>query len=425
MNRLLKTQLKKAYGKDFSIDNSSDEFKRFLELLSQSYDDFYVERQMLEHTLEINSQELTEAHQEVLQNHELLHSVTESMDDAIFYKDLNKKYIGGNWHFSNLVGLPIEGIIGKSDYDLFNKEDADHSHDIDNQLLEHGGPLALKEWLSDAKGTKHYFSTIKSPLLNSKSETIGIVGVSRDITQQYEMQKELEAKQLLLIQQGRHASMGEMIGNIAHQWRQPLNALGLLIQKMGYLYSRGTLNEENINANIDKGMNLINGMSKTIDDFREFFNPNKKKELFNIREAIENAHAIVESTFASHEIEYQLEMYDETPEIEGYKNEFSQVIVNLLNNAKDILIEKDVCPAYIKIFVIQADDKLAIKICDNGGGIPEAALTKIFDPYFSTKEEGKGTGIGLYMSKMIIEDHMNGKLTASNTSEGACFTIEL
>lgn len=424
MNRLLKAQLKKAYGKEFNVDDSSDEFKKFVKLLSQSYDDFYVERQMLDHTLEVSSQELTQAHQEVLQNHELLHSVTESIDDAIFYKNLDKKYIGANQHFSNLIGLPTEEVVGKDDYALFSQEDADKSRDIDDQILDHGKPVALKEWLTDVKGVKHYFSTIKSPLLNSKGETIGIVGVARDITQQYEMGKELEAKQLLLIQQGRHASMGEMIGNIAHQWRQPLNALGLVIQKMGHMYSRGTLDEETINTNIDKGMKLINGMSKTIDDFREFFNPNKKKELFHIREAIESAHAIVESTFASHMIEYQLEMYEDI-EIEGYKNEFSQVLINLLNNAKDILVEKDVCPAYIRIFVIQGDDKLVLKVCDNGGGIPEAALSKIFDPYFSTKEEGKGTGIGLYMSKMIIEDHMHGKLTASNTAEGACLTIEI
>ncbi len=423
MNRLLKAQLKKAYGKDFNIDNSPNEFKKFVELLSQSYDDFYVERQMLEHTLEVNSTELTEANQEIIKNHELLHSVTESMDDAISYKGLDFKYIGCNRHFSDLTGLSSEEVVGKDDYELFNRIEADHFREIDIQLLNNNTPLAVKEWVTDTKGTKHYFSTIKSLLLNSKGETTGIVGVKRDITQQYEMEKELKAKELLLIQQGRHASMGEMIGNIAHQWRQPLNALGLLIQKIGYLHSRGTLDEENINVNIDKGMKLIHGMSKTIDDFREFFNPKKKSELFQIREAIDSAHSIVESAFASHMIEYQLEMYDDI-EVKGYKNEFSQVLVNLLNNAKDVLVEKDVCPAYIRIFVIKGDNKLVLKVCDNGGGIPESQLEKIFDPYFSTKEEGKGTGIGLYMSKMIIEDHMHGKLSASNTAEGACFTIE-
>ncbi len=424
MHRLLKAHLKKAYGKKFNIDESSEEFKKFVELMSQSFEDFYVEHHMLENTLEVNSQELTEANLEIKKNNELLRSVTESMDDAIFYKDLNFKYIGSNSHFSDLTSLHGEEIVGKDDYELFAQEEADHFRKIDMELLENGRPLALREWLTDAKGEKHYFSTVKSPLLNSKGQTIGLVGVARDITQQYKMEKELKAKELLLIQQGRHASMGEMIGNIAHQWRQPLNALGLLIQKIGYLHTRGTLDQENMDASIDKGMKLINGMSKTIDDFREFFNPNKKKAPFQIREAIENAYSIVESAFASHRIEYHLEMYEDI-EITGYKNEFSQVIVNLFNNAKDVLIEKDVYPAYIKVFIIKGDNRTVIKVCDNGGGIPEAMLSKIFDPYFSTKEQGKGTGIGLYMSKMIIEDHMQGKLSVTNTAEGACFNIEL
>lgn len=424
MNRLLKVQLKKAYGKDFNVNESSDEFKKFLDLLSQSYDDFYVERQMLDHTLEVNSQELTQANQEIIKNHELLRSVTESIDDAIFYKDLELKYIGCNWHFSSLTGFTAEEVVGKDDYALFNDEEAQHFRDIDTKLLENSRPLALKEWLTDAKGNKHYFSTVKSPLMNSKGETIGIVGVARNITQQYEMEKELESKQLLLIQQGRHASMGEMIGNIAHQWRQPLNALGLIIQKIGFNYSRGKLDEEKIQESMDKGMILINGMSETIDDFREFFNPNKKKELFDVRKAIEGSLAILEPSFDSSSIQHHLVMFDEI-KIEGYKNEFSQVIINLLNNAKDILIANSISPAYVKIFVIQGEDNLTVKICDNGGGIPDSVLPKVFDPYFTTKEEGKGTGIGLYMSKMIIEDHMKGKLSVSNTDEGACFSILL
>lgn len=423
MNRLLKIQLKKAYGKDFSTENSSDEFKKFLDLLSQSYDDLYIERQMIEHTLEVNSQELTQANQEIIKNHELLQSVTESIDDAIFYKDLDFKYIGCNLHFSSLTGFTSEEIIGKDDYKLFNGEEAEHFRKIDTKLLESGSPLSQREWLTDAKGNKHYFSTIKSPLLNPKGETIGIVGVSRNITQQHQMEKELESKRLLLIQQGRHASMGEMVGNIAHQWRQPLNALGLLIQKIGFFYNRGTLDENKINTSIDRGMKLINGMSQTIDDFREFFNPNKKKELFCLREAIDNAHSILEATFSSYTIEFQVKMDDEI-KIEGYKNEFSQVLVNLLNNAKDVLIEKKVSPAYINVSVIKADNNFILKVCDNGGGVQESQVEKIFDPYFTTKEEGKGTGIGLYMSKMIIEDQMHGKISVSNTSEGACFSIQ-
>jgi len=423
MNRLLKVQLKKAYGKGFDLCDASDEFNNFIEILNQSYDDFYIERQLLENTLEVNSKELTEANLSLRKSHELLRSVTESIDDAIFYKDLEFKYIGCNWHFSELTNLSSDEIIGKDDFDIFKPEEAQHFRSIDAQLLDNNGPLAIKEWLTDPEGNTHYFSTIKSPLLNAKGEIIGIVGVARDITEQHKMQKELDSKQHLLTQQNRHASMGEMIGNIAHKWRQPLNALGLIIQNIGIQYNRGILNEEKVQTSMDKSMHLIKGMSSTIDDFREFFNPNKKKESFSIREAIDQAHTFVESSLEGHLVEYQLEMSDEI-KIIGYKNEFSQVIINLLNNAKDILIEKDISPAKIHITAKKTDTGVFLDVCDNGGGVPESAIEKIFDPYFSTKEEGKGTGIGLYMSKMIIEDHMNGKITVSNKDRGACFTLE-
>jgi len=424
VNRLLKTQLKKVYGKTFDVESSSDEFKQFLGLINQAYDDFYIERQVLDNTLEVSSKELTLNIRKTMQSHELLKSVTDSIDDAIFYKDLDLNYIGCNLHFTDFAGKSVQDIIGKNDYDLFDAEEAKHFQGIDNTILHNGTSQAFKEWVSNKEGEKIYLSTVKSPLKDSKGNIIGIVGIARDLTREYQMKKDLETKQLLLIQQGRQASMGEMIGNIAHQWRQPLNALALLVQKIGIYHKRGVLDEEKISTTIDKSMGLINTMSSTIDDFREFFNPNKEKELFSIRDAIEKAQAIVDSAFVSHMIDYALEMPEEI-EIEGYKNEFSQVLVNLLNNAKDILIQKGVCPAYIKIYVKKEKGHLHIQVCDNGGGIPDPVIGKIFDPYFTTKPEGKGTGIGLYMSKMIIEDHMKGKLSVLNTDDGACFTIKI
>ncbi len=424
MNRLLKTQLKKAYGKDFDIQSTSEEFRQLLELVNQAYNDFYIERQMLENVLETNSQELTESIRETLGSHELLKSVTDSIDSAIFYKDLDLNYIGCNFHFTNLVGKPLEQIIGKNDYDFFSDSEAKYFQTIDRSIIENGIPQSLTEWVTGTEGEKIYFSTVKSPLRNEKGQIIGVVGVARDLTREYEMEKELEAKQLLLIQQGRHASMGEMIGNIAHQWRQPLNALALSIQKIGLYHKKGVLDEEKIESSIDKSMDLINGMSGTINDFREFFNPNKTKEIFRVRDAIEKAHTIVESAFESHTIGFTLDISDEI-EIEGYKNEFSQVIVNLLNNAKDVLVENSINPAYITVAAHRDQEGLSVQVYDNGGGIPDAVIEKIFDPYFSTKDEGKGTGIGLYMSKMIIEDHMKGRLSVCNVDGGACFTIRL
>ncbi len=143
-------------------------------------------------------------------------------------------------------------------------------------------------------------------------------------------------------------------------------------------------------------MELIEGMSNTIDDFRDFFNPDKIKEYFFLSSAISKAYSILEPALESHGIEYILQIDDDL-EIEGYKNELSQVVINLLNNAKDIPVEKSIDQATITVSVKNNKDNIYLSISDNGGGIPASVRPKVFDPYFTTKEEGKGTGIGLQM----------------------------
>ncbi len=238
-------------------------------------------------------------------------------------------------------------------------------------------------------------------------------------------EKERMQQQELYVQQARLASMGEMIGNIAHQWRQPLNALGLILQKIDFLHSRGKLDSTNIKENINKSKALIQGMSSTIDDFRDFFNPRKEKEVFDVQEAIEKAFSIVEPVLLSTNIEYRLKNDTNGSSVMGYKNELSQVIVNLLNNALEAFNEKDVAAPVIMVHIKKSDEHISIEVSDNAGGIPEEVLSKIFNPYFSTKSEKNGTGLGLYMSKTIIEEHMKGKLDAINVSGGACFKITI
>lgn len=280
------------------------------------------------------------------------------------------------------------------------------------------------EWKHLRKtGEEFWVEVVLTPILLANKKVLHVVW--KDIEEKKQAEIEKEEQKLLMIQQSRFASMGEMIGNISHQWRQPLNALGLLLQKLSLYQSRGLLDEEKLHSSVDKGMNLINSMSSTIDDFRDFFNPKKEKTLFSIKEAIEKAYTIVESSFEQASIDFTLDMDDDKIGIEGYENEFSQVIVNLLNNAKDVLIEKQVSSANVTVRVSRDKNEINISVYDNGGGIPSSVAEKIFDPYFTTKEEGKGTGIGLYMSKMIIEDHMNGTFSFYNTDEGACFSIEL
>ena len=239
-----------------------------------------------------------------------------------------------------------------------------------------------------------------------------------------ETSKQKEQEQLL-IQQTRLAAMGEMIGNIAHQWRQPLNALGLVLQNLKFSYDIGELNENMMSKSINKATILTNSMSKTIDDFRNFFKPNKAKEEFSINENVFKAIELVESTFEHHHIKLEKHFSLEEPKFYGFPNEFSQVILNILTNAKDAIFENKIENPLVIVQTKIEDSNILISIKDNGKGISEEIINKIFEPYFTTKDESKGTGIGLYMSKLIIENNMGGKIEVKNDDEGAIFTIKL
>lgn len=271
-------------------------------------------------------------------------------------------------------------------------------------------------------------------LENSFNEMAG--KIEKLISQEKKLNTELEEKVIvetskqkeqeqLLIQQTRLAAMGEMIGNIAHQWRQPLNALGLILQNLKFSYEIGELDEKMIDKSVKKATMLTENMSKTIDDFRNFFRPNKAKENFKINEGITKAVELIESTFEHNNIKLEKDFVSSEIEFFGFANEFSQVILNLLTNAKDAVLENKIENPLIIIQTKIDDEYIYISIKDNGLGIKDEIINKIFEPYFTTKDEGKGTGIGLYMSKIIIENNMNGKIEVKNEQNGANIIIKL
>lgn len=233
-----------------------------------------------------------------------------------------------------------------------------------------------------------------------------------------------QEQERLLIHQSRLAAMGEMIGAIAHQWRQPLNALSLVLQSQNINYQLGKLDDQAMKQSMKKSERLINKMSTTIDDFRNFFKPNKHLELFNVNNIIYSTINLVDAQFKNHNIFINVSC-EENININGFQGEFSQVILNLLNNAKDTLIERKIEKPFINISAVSLARGVNITVHDNAGGIAADISDKIYDPYFTTKDEGKGTGIGLYMSKMIVENNMHGRLFAFNDSEGANFVIEI
>lgn len=232
--------------------------------------------------------------------------------------------------------------------------------------------------------------------------------------------RQLREKDHMIIKQSRQAAMGEMIGNIAHQWRQPLNSIGVIIQNIEDAYDCEELTKEYMHDKVASVMNQINYMSQTIDDFRNFFKPDKEKQDFNIFTSIRNAVNFMEANFKHNNIKVEFLLADDST-IWGYPNEYAQVLLNILNNARDILIERGVKEPMIIITAERSGDRSLVRIADNGGGINPDIIHKLFEPYFTTKEVG--TGLGLYMSKMIVEKNMDGQLTVRNIQNGAEFSI--
>jgi signal transduction histidine kinase len=215
-----------------------------------------------------------------------------------------------------------------------------------------------------------------------------------------------------------------MIGNIAHQWRQPLNTLGLAIQQILQFYDIGELNGDYLEQSVGTSMELIRHMSKTIDDFRNYFKPDKEKAEFKVNEAIVNTVSLIEDSFKNQHIGIEVIATDD-PTILGFRNEFAQALLNILNNARDALMERQPRNPRVAITICREGDRAVITISDNAGGVPEEIMGKIFDPYFTTKGPQEGTGVGLFMSKAIIEKNMGGRLAARNAGEGAEFRIEV
>lgn len=230
-------------------------------------------------------------------------------------------------------------------------------------------------------------------------------------------------KDQIMYQQARLASMGEMIGNIAHQWRQPLNALMLLIQAFKVKAQNGKLTEEFIASQVQEGLRIAKHMSQTIEDFRNFFDSKSDKESFNLKENIYDSISLVDAFLKQNEIEIFVDCADSIV-LYGYKIAFSQVLLNLIKNSEDVLKERKVSPAKIKIVVENLQegnskervlkDCVRILFMDNGGGIKLDDIHKVFEPYFTTKHKSVGTGIGLYMSKQIIEKQMQGSIEVRN-----------
>ncbi|MFY4802678.1 cache domain-containing protein [Aliarcobacter butzleri] len=238
-----------------------------------------------------------------------------------------------------------------------------------------------------------------------------------------EIEKNREKEQLL-VQKSKFIALGEMISNIAHQWRQPLSELSSILMFIKFKYSINALDKETMEKKSQEADRVLEFMSHTIDDFRNFFIPKKEKEEFNLLKEVQLVINIISSTLDNYNIKIEINI-DKDLKIISYLNEYKQVVLNILNNAKDVLIDKEIKNPIIKLTANEDTNYVILNIEDNGGGVFVEPKSKIFEPYFTTKENSNGTGIGLYMSKIIVEKNMKGNLKVENTNKGAKFSIHI
>ena len=406
-----------------------------------------------------------------------LHAIMDAIPDPLFFKDHDSVYRTCNDAFASLLaGRSKEAVVGCNDYDFAAiTELAEFFRQNDRKTISEGHSERYEYWIQPEAGRPVLLETIKVPFRDARGEVKGVIGISRDITEhkrteeilheqasllelevgerqkaqealtvkQRELEKvngllekmngdleeriaaavaDLRHKDRIMTLQSRQAVMGEMINHIAHQWRQPLNGVGLIAQNLMSDFEEGMIDPEQMKADIDKTMELVDYMSQTIDDFRTYLMPDKEKAEFCAKMVVEKAISIVEPSFRNMRIAVKVQA-EAAPVIYGHSNEYCQVLLNILINARDALAERKIDSPKVLIAIRKESGRSVVTISDNAGGIPDHALASIFDPFFSTKGPDKGTGVGLFMSKNIIESSMNGSLTARNNGIGAEFTM--
>ncbi|MBY0539887.1 MAG: PAS domain-containing sensor histidine kinase [Campylobacterales bacterium] len=287
------------------------------------------------------------------------------------------------------------------------------------------------EIVNKRKDGKFYIERLKiSTVYNEEKKLVNYIALFSDITLQKEQQKLIKEK--LLYQQSKMAAMGEMIGNIAHQWRQPLGVISMSASGIKLWQEDGLYSQEEVKTFVKSILSSAQYLSDTIDDFRNFYQEDLEKSDFEVKKAIDKTINLLKTELIKEEIKVvylrETELF-----LNGIENQFLQVTMNILNNAKDVLLEKNIQNKYIFIEIYKEEENICIEIQDNAGGVNDQIIEHIFEPYFTTKHKSLGTGIGLYMSEEIVTKQLNGELIVCNkvinyqNSKyfGACFKIKI
>ncbi len=339
------------------------------------------------------------------------------LDKEYVYQAVNRAYLKA-WNKSKeeIIGLSAANLMGEEIFETKLKPNLD-------KCLMNGEHISYQAWFEYAT-EKHYMDVHYYPYKNQDGVLDGVVVNVHEITELKKMEESIKQKDEMMIAQSRQAAMGEMISMIAHQWRQPISAIGMAINNLKADIELDSFSIEEAEKKYDSILSLIEFLSKTIDDFRDFFRPEREKELGNFDDVIKDALKIIGKSIENNGIKISLEL-NAKRDLVMFRREMIQVFLNLLKNSKDVLADGRVENPQISIATKIEGDAIIARVCDNGGGIDNTIIEKIFEPYFTTKGPSSGTGLGLYMSKIIVENHHEGAIEATNINDGVCFEIKI
>jgi PAS domain S-box-containing protein len=364
--------------------------------------------------------------------HERINAILEQMSDGFATFDRDWRYTYINAAAAKAFQMAPEQLLGKSIWEMWPQAHdlplgVNFRRSLDENVsirFETYYPAPLDRWFEHrCHPTPEGLVTFFSDITERKHAEEALKELNLELENRVAQRTaELREKDQMLLMQSRQAAMGEMIGNIAHQWRQPLNLLGITVQQLQLYYDVGDFDRTFLVENVEKSMEIIHHMSRTIDDFRNFFKPEKEKVEFKVQNSIAQSMSLLDSQTAHIGVEI---IAKDDPVIWGYPNEFAQVVLNILVNAKDALTEREIDNPEITVTISCEDSCATVTVADNAGGIPEEIIDKIFEPYFTTKGPQSGTGLGLFLSKVIIEKNMGGRLSVRNKGNGAEFRIEV
>ena len=363
---------------------------------------------------------------EITKSEELLSTIFDTTTESIAILDLNSNFLLVNHAYEKMTGFTKDELYDISCKVLTAPDDIEATKKVLDIVKEKGIYLGFEKscFVKNGRRIDIRMNTVLMP------DRERMLMTAHDITLEKKQMIEKKLQDQQMFQQSRLAQMGEMISMIAHQWRQPLGAISstalnlkmkLELEAFDLESKEGAIEASNyFLQRLDNINGFVHNLTTTIDDFRNFYKPNKKSFHVNLDTVVIKSLKIIEASLLSDDIEI-IKEYNSDEELEIYDSELMQVILNILKNAQDNFREKEIVKPKI---IIKTEGK-TISICDNGGGIPEDIMEKIFDPYFSTKDEKNGTGLGLYMSKTIVEEHHKGKLTVRNIEGGICFVMEV